>query len=200
VNEIIDIEERPGLTFTQRWNSYLAIAMAAAVLLVGITLRDSTLNATQTFEDLEAGVRAQVPRGWLLDTQSSEYVFRAEDPDALPFKTVLQVSVLPVGPDATPNLVLDILNMQRAPRYSTYREISRADQMLRGEPAKRMTYAYTQDERNPFQATVPLVVQGVDVVVLRRGQAVIITYREERSAFEEHLYRFENLLRTVEIF
>lgn len=200
MNEIIDIEERPGLTFTQRWNSYLAIAMAAAVLLVGITLRDSTLNATQTFEDLEAGVRAQVPRGWLLDTQSSEYVFRAEDPDALPFKTVLQVSVLPVGPDATPNLVLDILNMQRAPRYSTYREISRADQMLRGEPAKRMTYAYTQDERNPFQATVPLVVQGVDVVVLRRGQAVIITYREERSAFEEHLYRFENLLRTVEIF
>jgi len=63
-----------------------------------------------------------------------------------------------------------------------------------------MIYAYTQDERNPFQATVPLVVQGVDVVVLRRGQAVIITYREERSAFEEHLYRFENLLRTVEIF
>jgi hypothetical protein len=170
------------------------------VLFIGITLRNNTLNATQTFEDLEAGVRAQVPRGWLLDTQGSEYVFRAEDPDALPFKTTLQVSVLPVGPDATPNLVLDILNMQRAPRYSTYREISRTDQTLRGEPAKRMIYAYTQDERNPFQATVPLVVQGVDVVVLRRGQAVIITYREERSAFEEHLYRFENLLRTVEIF
>jgi hypothetical protein len=200
VNEIIDIEERPGLSFTQRWNSYLAIAMAAVVLFIGITLRNNTLNATQTFEDLEAGVRAQVPRGWLLDTQGSEYVFRAEDPDALPFKTTLQVSVLPVGPDATPNLVLDILNMQRAPRYSTYREISRTDQTLRGEPAKRMIYAYTQDERNPFQATVPLVVQGVDVVVLRRGQAVIITYREERSAFEEHLYRFENLLRTVEIF
>ncbi|HVO72282.1 MAG TPA: hypothetical protein VMT24_19670 [Aggregatilineaceae bacterium] len=200
MNKIIDIEERPGPTFAQRWNSYLAIAMAAAVLLVGITLRDNTLNATQTFENLEAGVRAQVPRGWLLDTQSSEYVFRAEDPDALPFKTVLQVSVLPVGPDATPNLVLDILNMQRAPRFSTYREISRTDQTLRGEPAKRMTYAYTQDERNPFQATLPVVVQGVDVVVLRRGQAVIITYREERSAFEDHLYRFENLLRTVEIF
>jgi hypothetical protein len=200
MTEIFDIQNRPGLTLTQRWNSYLALAMAAAVLFVGITLRDDTLNATQTLENLEAGVRAQVPRGWLLDTQSSEYVFRAEDPDALPFKTVLQVSVLPVGPDATPNLVLDILNMQRAPRYSTYREISRTDETLRGEPAKRLTYAYTQDERNPFQATVPLVVQGVDVVVLRRGQAVIITYREERSAFEDHLYRFENLLRTVEIF
>lgn len=200
MTEIIDLEGRPGLSFTQRWTSYLALAMAAAVLFVGLTLRDASLNATQTLENLEAGVRAQVPRGWLLDTQSSEYVFRAEDPDALPFKTVLQVSVLPVGPDATPNLVLDLLNMQRAPRYSTYREIARTDETLRGEPAKRMIYAYTQDERNPFQATVPLVVQGVDVVVLRRSQAVIITYREERSAFDEHLYRFENLLQTVEIF
>ena len=200
MTEIVDLEGRSGLSFTQRWTSYLALAMAAAVLFVGITLRDASLNATQTLENLEAGVRAQVPRGWLLDTQSSEYVFRAEDPDALPFKTVLQVSVLPVGPDATPNLVLDLLNMQRAPRFSTYREIARTDETLRGEPAKRMIYAYTQDERNPFQATVPLVVQGVDVVVLRRSQAVIITYREERSTFDEHLYRFENLLRTVEIF
>jgi hypothetical protein len=63
-----------------------------------------------------------------------------------------------------------------------------------------MEYVYTQDERNPFQATVSLVVQGVDVVVLRRGQAVVITYREERSAFDDNLYRFENLLQTVEIF
>ena len=45
-----------------------------------------------------------------------------------------------------------------------------------------------------------MIVEGVDVVVLRRGQAVIITYREESSAFEQNLYRFENLLQTVEIF
>jgi hypothetical protein len=192
--------DNTSLTFTQRWNSYLAIALAGAFLILGITLRNSALNATQTFENLEAGVRAQLPSDWLVDTGSSEYVFRAQDPNALPFKTTLQVSVLTVGPDATPNLVLDLLNLDRAPRFSTYREISRTDETLRGDPAKRMIYAYTQDERNPFQATVPLVVQGADVVVLRRGQAVIITYREERSSFDANLYRFENLLQTVEIF
>jgi hypothetical protein len=188
------------LTFTQRWNSYLAIAMAGVFLFVGITLRNSALDATQPFENLGAGLRAQLPSGWLVDTGSSEYVFRAQDPDALPFKTTLQVSVLTVGPDATPNLVLDLLNLDRAPRFSTYHELSRSDETLRGDPAKRMIYAYTQDERNPFQATVPIVVQGADVVVLRRGQAVIITYREERSSFDANLYRFENLLQTVEIF
>lgn len=200
MTEIIERDERPLLTFSQRWNGYLAIALAAAMLFVGLTLRNSTLNATQTFEDLEAGVRAQLPRGWLLDSESSDYVFRAQDPDALPFKTILQVSVLPIGEDATPDFVLDWLKLERAPRFSTYREISRSSETLRGDPARRMVYAYTQDDRNPFQASVPVVIQGVDVVVLRRGQAVIITYREERSAFEDHLYRFENLLQTVEIF
>ncbi len=200
MREVIEMPAHVELNFVQRWNTYLAAIVVLVALFFGMNMRRSALNATQTFEDLEAGVRAQVPFGWLIDAKSDEYVFRAEDPDALPFKTMLQVSVMTVGPDATPNLVLDLLNMQRAPRFSTYREIARFDETLRGDPAKRMVYAYTQDERNPFQASVPIVVQGVDVVVLRRGQAVIITYREERSDFEKNLGRFEDLLATVEIF
>ena len=68
------------------------------------------------------------------------------------------------------------------------------------EQALRMVYAYSEYEPDPFQASLPLVVQGVDLVVLRRGQAVIITYREERSQFDAHLDRFDSLLQTVEIF
>jgi hypothetical protein len=200
MSEVIEARDEPGLNFNQRWNTYLAIAITASALFLGVTLRNNALNAAQTFEDLEAGIRAQVPAGWLLDAQSDEYVFRAQDPDALPFKTVLQISTLTVGPDATPNLVLDLLTIQRAARFSMYTEIARQDDALRDDPAKRMTYTFAQAERNPFQSSVPIVVQGVDVVVLRRGQAVIITYREQSASFDENLYRFENLLQTVEIF
>ncbi len=200
MSDIVETYEPTGLNFNQRWNTYLALVLAAGVLFLGITLRNGALSATQPFENLEAGVRAQLPAGWLLDTQSGDVVFRAEDPDALPFKTTLEVSVIAVGPDAMPNTVLDILKLTRAPRLSNYRELSRTPTTLRDDPAMRMTYAYTQDERDPFQASVPLVVQGVDLVVLRRGQAVIITYREERTAFDSNLYRFEDLLQTVEIF
>lgn len=197
---LLDYRDDSALNFNQRWNNYLAVALAAVVLFVGLGLRSAALGATQTFEDLEAGVRAQVPRGWLLDAESSEYVFRAEDPSALPFKTLLQVAVLPIGPDATPNTVLDLLNMERSPRFATYTELSRTSETLRDDPALRMVYAYTEFERDPFQATRPIGVEGVDVVVLRRGQAVIITYREEGSSFDDHLYRFDRFLQTVEIF
>lgn len=200
MTDILEVNQPAPLNFNQRWNSYLAIAMIAVMLFFGLTMRASSLNATQQFEDLEAGIRAQVPAGWLLASDHPDFVFRAQDPDALPFKTTLQVSVMTVGPDATPNTILDLLYLQRAPRLSNYQELTRADISLRDEAAKRMTYAYTRFERDPFKASTPLVIQGVDVVVLRRGEAVIITYREERITFDQNLYRFDNLLATVEIF
>ncbi|MCC6799542.1 MAG: hypothetical protein IT325_05475 [Anaerolineae bacterium] len=195
------VEERPGLSFAQRWNTYLSLALAAAVLALGVTMRDAALNATMTLEDLEAGIRAQVPQGWLLDRSGREYVFRAADPDALPFKTLLQVSIMPVGPDATPASVLHQIEIDRPLRFPAYRVISRRNVTLRdGSPAVRLTYAYVQSERNPALETLPIVVEGVDLVVLRGAQAVIVSYREERGSFENNLYRFENMLNTLEIF
>lgn len=200
MSEYTPFSDAVALNFNQRWNTYLALVFAVLGIALGLSMKNNALSATQQFEDLEAGVRAQVPANWLVSTASDEYVFRAQDPNALPFKTILQVSVLTVGADATPNTVLDLLHMRRAPRFSTYREIERAEVTLRGDPAMRMVYAYTEDERNPFLASVPIVVEGVDVVVLRRGQAVIISFREERAKFADNLYRFEDLLSTVEIF
>lgn len=198
---IIVTETRPGLNFAQRWNTYLSLALAAVVLFLGLAMRDSALNATVTLEDLEAGVRAQVPSGWLIDRRGGDYVFRAIDPDALPFKTLLQVSILPVGPDATPANVLHQIEIDRPLTLPGYQVIARQNVTLRdGSDAIRLTYAYFESERNPALELLPLVVEGVDLVVLRGAQAVIVSYREERSRFDENLYRFENMLNTLEIF
>src|SRR5690606_40570434 len=94
-------------------------------------MRDSALNATVTLVDLEAGVRAQVPSGWLIDRRGGDYVFRAIDPNALPFKTLLQVSILPVGPDATPANVLHQIEIDRPLRLPGYQVIARQNVTLR---------------------------------------------------------------------
>ncbi|NDJ75037.1 MAG: hypothetical protein GYB65_02155 [Chloroflexi bacterium] len=202
MSEYIEIGDSTELNFNQKWNSYLALVLAVVMVFLGIALRNSATAATQTFEDLDAGVRAQVPQNWLLDDDGgSEFVFRAQDPGALPYKTTLQVSFLPVGPGATPRTVLDYLHLQRATQFSAYRQISRSNETLRdGTPASRMIYAYTQVEPNPYLESKPIVVQAVDVVSLRGTQAIVVTYREEQSRFDTNLYRFENLLNTLEIF
>ena len=202
MSQIIEINEGSlELTFKQRWNDYLAIAVAILALVIGITQRDSALSATQTYENLEAGVRARVPFGWLLETNGTDYIFRATDPNALPFKTLLQASTLTVGPDASPANVLYLLEIERPNQFANYRVISRENVTLRdGSDAIRLTYAYVQDERNPFLESLPIVVEGVDVVVLRQSQAVIVTYREEQSSFNQNLYRFDDLLQSLEVF
>lgn len=201
MTRVILRDEPPALNFRQRWNTYLALVAAAAALFVGITLRNNALNATVTFEDLESGIRAQIPRGWLVDRRSADVVFRAEDAAAMPFKTLLQVSIMPVGPDATPRNVVDQINIQRAQQFSSYRRMTQTEQILRdGTSAIRMTYTYAQSEPNPFLESPTIAVQGVDVVILRGVQAVIVTYRDERNAFDDNLYRFEDLLQTLEIF
>lgn len=202
MSEIVEIyESQETLSFKQRWNSYLAVFAALVAVLAGLTMRDNALTASLTYEDLEAGVRAQLPASWLLETEGPDYIFRAQDPAALPFKTLLQVSVLPVGPDATPANVLYLLEISRPNTFANYHVLSRENVTLRdGSEAIRMTYTYVQDERNPFLESLPVVVEGVDVVVLRRSQAVIVTYRDEQSSFDDNLYRFENLLQTLEIF
>ena len=136
-----------------------------------------------------------------MDSRRADVVFRAEDAAAVPFKTLLQVSIIPVGPDATPRNVLDQINIQRAQQFSSYRRMTQTEQILRdGTPAIRMNYTYAQSEPNPFLESPTIAVEGVDVVILRGVQAVIVTYREERGAFDDNLYRFENLLQTLEIF
>ena len=61
-----------------------------------------------------------------------------------------------------------------------------------------MNYAFVQAESNPFLNAVPIVVQGRDVVVIRGNQAIVITYHEERSRFEENEFLFENFLDTLD--
>lgn len=201
MTRLIVQDEPPALTFRQRWNTYLALLALAGALFVGLTMRNSALNATMMFEDLESGIRAQVPQGWLLDSNNPAYVFRAEDPNAMPFKTLLQVSVLPVGPDATARNVVDQLNMERPQRFASYKRVAQGEQRLRdGTTAIRMTYSYAQSAQNPFLESPPIAVEGVDVVILRGAQAVVVTYREEQNAFEDNLYRFDALLRSLEIF
>lgn len=195
----IELDERQrGLTRSQTINSVVIAIVAVGLLFLGYLMRNSAISASTLFEDEASGVRALIPAGWLINQESPEAILTAEDPGATPFKTFLSIRLLPVGAEATPRNVVDTLTLQRSSSLSTYRVLSLEPLLLGEDQALEMTYAYVQADNNPFLSTVPLVVQGRDVVVLRSGQAVIITYREERSRFDANEYLFENFLATVE--
>jgi hypothetical protein len=188
------------LNFRQRWASYLTIAVAVVGLLGGVLLRSSIIDATVRFENKQAGIAVRYPVNWLLDENREDFVLRVEDPAATPFKTMLQISIVPIGQGARSALdILNPLNISRATSLPSYRTLEISPIRLpNGTSATQMLYAYAASEANPILQSIPIVVRAIDVVVLRSSQAVIITYRADAESFERNQHYFEAFLRSLE--
>jgi hypothetical protein len=191
--------EQIELNFRQRWSSYLTIIVAVVVIVGGFVLRTRALTATQRFEDKEAGIAARYPVNWLVDQNGHDFIFRAQDPAALSFKTTLQIAIVTVGPDAHTTDLPDILNPVRAASLPAYRPLTITPiKFANGTEALQMAYAYVSSESNPFLQSVPIVVQAIDVIVLRRNQALVVTYRADEKFFERYRPVFDTFLRSLE--
>jgi hypothetical protein len=186
------IEEGGGQVNTvQRWGHYLAVAWGVIALVVVVNVREAVVTATSTYVNNEAGLVAQYPRGWLLDEENADYVFRVRDMQRVGFKTTFRVSLLPISADTTPRSIVDRLAMSRSQTLAAYR-------ILGTEPfdfgteleAQQVTYTYVGTQLNPFLETIPAVVVGVDIVTILRGQAVIITLLSDVDRLEVNQEQF----------
>jgi hypothetical protein len=182
----------------QRWANVLALALAIAMFLYGVNLRQTTLDATVLYSNIRAGISALYPRNWLLDTRG-DYVFRVRDMSRVGFKTTIQISVQPVSADMEARNVADHLALTRARTFTDYTVLSVEPYAL-GEDtnARAVAYTYVSRETSPFLQGIPDVVVGLDILTLTRGQAIIITYRAEASVYDRELSRFQQFLKTLE--
>ena len=189
---------REEQTQRQRWSNYFALIFGAIGLVIGINLRDSVLSATTLYTNTQAGITAEYPQNWLIDESPPNYVFRVRDPAEPGFMTTFQVSVRPVSEATTTRNILDALSMNRAPTLAAYVVLSTEPFALPDETqATAMAYAYVAAEANPFLESVPIVVQGLDILTIRRGQAVIVTFLSDSRRYQENYTLFQQFLRNL---
>ncbi|HVO41197.1 MAG TPA: hypothetical protein VMT34_01180 [Aggregatilineales bacterium] len=193
--------ESAELNFRQRWATYLTLMTALLGLLLGVLLRARVINATDFYQNSQNGISARYPASWLL-TQADlgeDLVFRVEDLSAVPFKTTMQLALRASGPDERANDVRDRLNISRSSQFVAYRALDTSPvTLVDGSPALRMNYAYVADEPNPFLQSVPVVVRGVDIIVLRNRQVLIISYRADSASFDTYYHYFDAFLRSLQ--
>lgn len=181
-------------TRSQRFGQYFTIFLLALMLAVGYNQRGSALSAVTPYANNEAGIRAQYPLGWLLDTRG-DYVFRVRDMARTGFKTTMQVSVYPFSRDMTARNVFDDLALRRARALPLYKSFSTQEVNLRGdEQAVQYEYSFVYVDPNPFVQAVPVAVIGRDILFIRSGQAIVVTLLADSSTYESDLAIFENFL------
>lgn len=183
---------------THRWANAILIATAFFAIALGLVIKNQAITATASYSDLAAGIIAQYPDGWLLD-DSGDYVFRVQDPRSGEFLTTLQVAIEPIGADASARIITDRLTLSRARSLAAYSTLHSEPYVLPdGETATWLDYVYVHTEENPFVQNVPSVVRGVDVITLKRGQAIIVTFRVEKDRFDDEFWRLEQFLASLE--
>jgi hypothetical protein len=134
----------------------------------------------------------------LIDESPPDYVFRVQDPSQSGFKTTFQVAVSPVSASTSARNLLDALSMNRAPTLDGYRILSREPFVLPDESdATAMAYTFVATETNPFLESVPVVVEGLDILTIRRGQAIVITFLSDAGSYDQNFVMFEQFLRNL---
>lgn len=197
---VIEIREHgPEVTQRQRYSHYFAVAFCLLGMFLGINLRDSALLATTQYADTRAGVRAFYPENWLIDTSSPDFVFRVRDMTQPGFKTTMQVSMQPISPQTAIRNVIEILSLTRMQTLAQYTILSIDPYELEDQPeAIAVGYAYASGENDPFLESVPSVVRGLDILTIKRGQAIIISFRSDADTYEKNLPYFEQFLDDLE--
>ncbi len=186
------------LTFRQRWSHYLAIIFSVVGVVIGINLRDAALTATSLYVNSQVGISAQYPVNWLID-EAGSYVFRVRDVARAGFNTTIQVATRPVSPATSTRNVLDDLNLNRAQTLAAYEVLAEESFTLPNEvAATAMTYTFVDTQDNPFLQGIPVVVQGLDILTLRGGQALIITFLADAADFEALMPVFEQFISNLE--
>lgn len=195
----VEILSAVELTFRQRWSHYLAFIFAGLGLLIGLNLRQSTLNVTTQYINPQAGISAEYPQNWLLEEGGTDFIFRVSDTAAPGHNTSIQVAVRPVSAETSARNIFDSLTLARAQTLAKYEVISEEPFVLPDETTtSAMTYVFVDSPSNPFLQSIPVVVEGIDILIIKRGQAIIITFLSSADSFEQDLPLLQEFLRNLE--
>ncbi|MCA0453004.1 MAG: hypothetical protein LCI00_03400 [Chloroflexi bacterium] len=191
--------DNPELSFRQRWNHYLAVVVVIVCIIIAVNLRDAALYAVTSYTNSTVGISALYPRNWLINT-TGDYVFRVQDMSRVGFKTTIQVGVQAVSTNTSTRNIVDALTLNRSQTLAAYRSLPADNNFILpdGTIATEVSYTYTAINADPFLETIPTVVRGIDIITIKRGQAVIITFLTDSESYEADYDTFSRFLDTLE--
>jgi hypothetical protein len=134
-----------------------------------------------------------------LEEGGSDFIFRVSDTSTLGHNTSIQVAVRPISSETSARNIFDSLTLARAQTLAKYEVISEDPFVLPDETVtSAMTYVFVASPTNPFLQNIPVVVEGIDILIIERGQAIIVSFLSSADTFNENLPLLQQFLRSLE--
>jgi hypothetical protein len=178
----------------------LVVALVIVALLLGWAIKGWVQGQMVTYTTDDGAVSLSYPDRWLEQSDKEALVAASDVRGAGAFKPSFSLRTREMDPDypLTENDLLVALSLERAENLTAYRAVSVEEGVVGGLEASKVTYAYVAEPVGGLQASVPVVVQAVDWVVIHEGKAYILTFAAMADQFAEQDGVFSSILASVD--
>jgi hypothetical protein len=199
--------DRPAETTLIPWETKLrydlsVIGLFALALLLGFGLMTWAEGQGTTFAALDATLSLGYPTSWAPQADKGTLLSIRDLRSEGMFKTSFSVEARELGSTAMRPVEdwIEPLTQQRAEELAAYRILETGDTEVDGAKAVKISYVYEiEPAGSAFQASVPVVVQGVDILVSHGSNLYILTFAAPAATFSQQAGTLDAILDSVRL-
>jgi hypothetical protein len=181
----------------------IGVALVTLVALaLGWLLMAQAEGRSRAFAEPDAGLRLSYPARWISVDSLQDLLLKVEDPRTdSALKTSLSVERRDLDPVDPPSLqtLLDRRVEDRG-QLTGYHLLADSEATVAGQRAILLEYAYvTLPIDTPRRASLPVVVQAREYIVVTSDRSYYITLAAPEGAFPQAAAQFERIVGSIEL-
>jgi hypothetical protein len=178
------------------------IGLFAVALIAGWGLKSWAEAQATTLATLNAALSLRIPASWAPQAEKGALLSIRDLQSEGTFKTTFSVTARELEPAAIKPVrdLVEPFTAERAQDLAAYRVFETSDTEVDGLEAVRISYTYEDEPTGgPFQTSVPVVVQGVDVLVTHGSNLYVLTFAAPATTFSQQAEIFDGILDSVNL-
>jgi hypothetical protein len=184
-----------------RYDAFV-IGLFVVALIAGWGLKSWAEGQATTFTALDATLSLAYPTSWAPQAEKGALLSIRDLQSEGRFKTTFSVTSRELDPTAIKPAkdLVEPFTAERAQDLTAYRVLEVSDTKVDGNEAAKISYAYEEEPAdNPFQTSLPVVVQGVDVLVTHGSNLYVLTFAAPATTFSQQAEVFNTILDSVKM-
>ncbi len=178
----------------------VVIALVALALIAGWGLKTWAESKATISADLDANLSLSYPALWATEMEKEKLLSIRDLQSEGTFKVSFSVAARELGPAADKPVedLIRQLTEERGQELTAYRILKTDDTTVDDLEAAGISYAYVDDSsRGLLHTSLPVVVQGVDILVIRGTNLYVFTFAAPATSFSQQTGTLDAILRSV---
>jgi len=179
----------------------VVIGLVALALIAGWGLKTWAEGKATISAHLDSNLSLSYPALWATEMEKEKLLSIRDLQSVGTFKVMFSVSVresVSAANEPIEDLVRQ-LTEERGQELTAYRILQTGDTTVDDLEAVEISYAYVDDSnRGLLRTSLPVVVQGVDILVIRGTDLYIFTFAAPATSFSEQTGTLDAILRSVQ--